>query len=139
MGYGYDEDLGMNYWNIRNSWSSSWGERGYFRLERYAPFGEEPSGVDKAPGEGVACQDKNGNYPAQATYSGVLGILGDTAHPVNITVDARLMERASAFRNRPNGATLAGGGAVGDIEWCRGQCQRFAMGALEHKFGLDFG
>ncbi|KAK2709169.1 uncharacterized protein LOC136027233 [Artemia franciscana] len=33
VGYGTDRMYG-DYWIVRNTWSTSWGERGYFRLQR---------------------------------------------------------------------------------------------------------
>eukprot|EP00123_Amoebidium_parasiticum_P016302 comp23381_c0_seq1/m.38701 comp23381_c0_seq1/g.38701 ORF comp23381_c0_seq1/g.38701 comp23381_c0_seq1/m.38701 type:complete len:497 (-) comp23381_c0_seq1:143-1633(-) len=34
VGYGTDEETGIPYWIVRNSWSSEWGENGYFRIRR---------------------------------------------------------------------------------------------------------
>ena len=32
VGYGHDEDSGLDYWLIRNSWSSDWGDNGYVKF-----------------------------------------------------------------------------------------------------------
>jgi cathepsin L len=34
VGYGYDFDLNMNYWIVRNSWGTNYGEQGFIRLDR---------------------------------------------------------------------------------------------------------
>jgi len=36
VGYGHDEDVGLNYINIKNSWGEEWGENGYIRLKRHS-------------------------------------------------------------------------------------------------------
>ena len=33
VGWGYDEVLDLQYWIVRNSWGSYWGELGFFRVE----------------------------------------------------------------------------------------------------------
>ncbi len=34
VGYGHDEEKGVDYWLLRNSWAGRWGESGYARVER---------------------------------------------------------------------------------------------------------
>ena len=34
VGYGYDDNLSMPYWIIKNSWGTQWGDNGYIKIER---------------------------------------------------------------------------------------------------------
>lgn len=47
VGYGHDSELGEDYWTIKNSWGSGWGEGGFFRIRR---------GVDECAIESIAVE-----------------------------------------------------------------------------------
>jgi C1A family cysteine protease len=40
---GYGEENGIKYWLVKNSWSNSWGDQGYVKIER--SDGENDAGV----------------------------------------------------------------------------------------------
>eukprot|EP00747_Dinoflagellata_sp_TGD_P179457 gnl/TRDRNA2_/TRDRNA2_30284_c0_seq1.p1 gnl/TRDRNA2_/TRDRNA2_30284_c0~~gnl/TRDRNA2_/TRDRNA2_30284_c0_seq1.p1 ORF type:complete len:378 (-),score=64.69 gnl/TRDRNA2_/TRDRNA2_30284_c0_seq1:46-1179(-) len=74
VGYGTDAKLG-DYWLVRNSWDSTWGEKGYIRLKRTP---KAKCGVDPNPQDGTGCA---GGAPTQ-TVCGECGILFDVSYPV---------------------------------------------------------
>ena len=49
VGYGYDVASGLNYFLVRNSWGSSWGDKGYIKIAQ-SPTGDVPGicGINKA-------------------------------------------------------------------------------------------
>jgi cathepsin L len=53
VGYG-EEVSGAKYWLVRNSWSPSWGERGYIRVSR-TDSEEDTCAMDVTPHDGSAC------------------------------------------------------------------------------------
>lgn len=34
VGYGHDSQSGLDYWLVKNSWTTDWGEAGYLRIKR---------------------------------------------------------------------------------------------------------
>jgi hypothetical protein len=63
VGYGHDAVLGLDYWIVRNSWSTQWGEDGFIRLDRPA---EEPCNT----------------MADQGTVCGTSGCLSDLQFPI---------------------------------------------------------
>ncbi len=76
IGYGTDPQLG-DYWLVRNSWATIWGENGYIRVRRTSDE-QNRCGLDITPSDGTGC--KNG--PPSVTVCGTCGILYDSVYPI---------------------------------------------------------
>ncbi|KAL4464826.1 hypothetical protein ABPG74_011387 [Tetrahymena malaccensis] len=78
VGYGTDEVEG-DYWLVRNSWGTKFGENGYIRLRRES---QTKCGVDYTPLKGQACKGQE----APTRVCGQCAILYDASYPLNVRV-----------------------------------------------------
>jgi len=78
VGYGTDEANG-DFWLIRNSWGTGYGENGYIRLARE---GEVQCGTDSTPLDGSACAYQD--FPTKVC--GQCAVLFDSSYPLNARV-----------------------------------------------------
>jgi len=78
VGYGTDPQQG-DYWLVKNSWSTSFGEDGYIRLARSS---QTTCGVDLYPQDGVGCA----GGPKNVTVCGDCAILYDVSFPIIETI-----------------------------------------------------
>jgi len=76
VGYGTDATDG-DFWIVRNSWGTGWGEGGYIRLARDA---SAQCGTDSTPMDGTACVGGPGND--EQHVCGQCGVLFDVSWPL---------------------------------------------------------
>jgi len=76
VGYGTDP-RGGDYWLVRNSWGSGWGEDGYIRIQRHSDGSSKWCSLDHEPLDGVGCP----GGPSVITVCGSCGIWYDNAYP----------------------------------------------------------
>eukprot|EP01035_Chromulina_nebulosa_P027029 gene27029-35477_t len=73
VGYGVDPITATKYWLLRNSWGTSFGENGYFRLAR-SDSDSSNCGLDTIPQYGSACK---GDF-TPITVCGSCGVLSES-------------------------------------------------------------
>jgi len=81
VGYGFDDELQVKYFILRNSWGSGWGEDGFIRLLR-VDRADTYCGTDRNPSNGVGCE----GGPSEMKVCGMCGILADASYPVGPSV-----------------------------------------------------
>jgi len=77
VGYGTDAAEG-DYWLVRNSWGSGWGDGGYIKLKRES---EAVCGTDSTPMMGTGCE---GDGNSVQKVCGMCGILFDNSYPIGV-------------------------------------------------------
>jgi len=78
VGYGTDPVHG-DYWLVRNSWGTGYGENGYIRVKRES---DPTCKTDITPLDGNSCA----GYDAPVQTCGQCGILYDSAYPLGVEV-----------------------------------------------------
>ena len=86
VGYGTDAETGEDFYKVRNSWGSLYGESGYIRFKR-TPDDANLCGMDTDPLVGTACAlDEDGNKltPEPVKVCGNNAILFDASYPTGV-------------------------------------------------------
>jgi cathepsin L len=80
VGYGTDS-VGGDYWLVRNSWGTGWGEAGYIRVQRMSSNMQFCSS-DSEPSDGTGCT----GGPSQVNVCGSCGLWYDVSYPTGASL-----------------------------------------------------
>jgi len=81
---GYGSENGKDYWLIRNSWSPTYGEKGYIKIARTNDE-EGRCGTDTTPHDGNACAGED----EPQKVCGTCGVLFDSSFPTGAALKAK--------------------------------------------------
>jgi len=77
VGYGTDAARAKDYWIVRNSWGTVWGEKGYIRIEKHSDGDHSKwCGPDTRPQDGTGCD----GGPSVVTACGSCGMWYDASY-----------------------------------------------------------
>jgi len=69
---GYGTQNGIDYWLVKNSWSTNWGISGYVKIKR----GSDECGIESAAMSAASCNDENVLQPCDISGTFGSGITG---------------------------------------------------------------
>jgi len=103
---GWGEENGTAYWTYANSWDTTWGDNGYFKMQRGINLCGNERQVSEGftAGQAARLGEVKGIHPNVKAIEKPVGAWHEQADPSSqITADAAIagLERVSEMLNRP--------------------------------------